>query len=167
MMIKREWATPLTAGAFLLLAVTGLLMFFHADSGLNKVAHEWLSWVLVAGVALHVTANFKAFQNHLKARRGQMLIGLFALILAGSFLSVGGKDEPPFMAPIRALTQAPVSALAQVAQVSPEEFRARMQGAGLNATSDQQTIAELVAGREQQMRVLGQLLAPASAAGRP
>lgn len=167
MMIKREWATPLTAGAFLLLAVTGLLMFFHADSGLNKVAHEWLSWALIAGVTVHVTANFKAFQNHLKARRGQLLIGLFALILAGSFLSLGGKDEPPFVAPIQALAHAPVSALAPVAQVPPEEFQARLQKAGLSTMSERQTIAEWVAGREQQMRILGQLLAPSPTPEKP
>lgn len=39
-MTYREWATPLTIGSFLLIAVTGVLMFFHLDSGLNKLAHE-------------------------------------------------------------------------------------------------------------------------------
>ena len=36
-------------GAFTLSAVTGVLMFFHLDSGLNKAAHEWLSWAMVGG----------------------------------------------------------------------------------------------------------------------
>ena len=54
MSIKREWATPITIGAFLLSAVTGVLLFFHLDSGLNKLAHEWLSWVLLAAVAFDV-----------------------------------------------------------------------------------------------------------------
>lgn len=44
MTISRNWATPLTIGSFLLMAVTGLLMFFHLDTGLNKAAHEWLGW---------------------------------------------------------------------------------------------------------------------------
>ena len=42
MKLSRDWATPLTAGAFIVLAVTGLLMFFHLDRGLNHLAHEWL-----------------------------------------------------------------------------------------------------------------------------
>lgn len=37
----RKWATPLTIGSFLLMGVTGILMFFHLDIGLNKLAHEW------------------------------------------------------------------------------------------------------------------------------
>jgi hypothetical protein len=40
MTIQREWVTPIAAGAFLISAVTGVLIFFHVDSGLNKVAHE-------------------------------------------------------------------------------------------------------------------------------
>jgi hypothetical protein len=66
---QREWVTPIAAGAFLLSAVTGVLIFFHVDSGLNKVVHEWLGWVLLGGVALHVIANFSGFRRHLGARR--------------------------------------------------------------------------------------------------
>jgi hypothetical protein len=48
MKISTNWATPLTIGTFTLMAVTGMLMFFHADIGLNKTAHEWLGWVMIA-----------------------------------------------------------------------------------------------------------------------
>ena len=43
MKVSRDWATPVTIGSFGLMAITGLLMFFHLDSGLNKTAHEWLA----------------------------------------------------------------------------------------------------------------------------
>lgn len=36
----RTWATPLTVGAFLLMAATGVLMFFGYDRGLTAVVHE-------------------------------------------------------------------------------------------------------------------------------
>lgn len=111
--IKRDWATPLTAGAFVLLATTGVLMFFHADSGRNKLAHEWLSWVLLAGVALHVTANFKAFTNHLRGRKARVLIGVFVTVLIGSFLPLGTKQrgEPPFTISVHALAKTPLTTL--------------------------------------------------------
>ena len=31
MNIRREWMTPITAGTFMLSAVTGVLIFFHSD----------------------------------------------------------------------------------------------------------------------------------------
>lgn len=60
MTIRCERVTPITAGAFLLSAVTGMLIFFHADSGAKKFVHEWLSWVLLAGAGLHVAVNLPA-----------------------------------------------------------------------------------------------------------
>lgn len=162
MTVQREWVTPVAAGAFLLSAVTGVLIFFHVDSGLNKVAHEWLSWVLLAGVALHLVANFGAFKRHLGGRRGQALMGAFALVLALSFFGPGEADEPPFAAPVRALAQAPLTTLAEVARVSPDEMRARLAQAGVPAGSDAQSLHELVGpDLRRQTRVLGTVLVAA------
>jgi cytochrome b561 len=63
-MTYREWATPLTIGSFLVIAVTGVLMFFHLDSGLNKLAHEWLAWAMLAAVGLHAAVHFKSFSRY-------------------------------------------------------------------------------------------------------
>ena len=87
--------------------VTGVLMFFHLDSGLNKLAHEWLSWAMVVGVALHVLLNLPAFKRYLGQKLALGVMGVFALVLALSFFSpAGAKKEPPFGAPIHALAKA-------------------------------------------------------------
>lgn len=163
MNIERSWVTPITAGAFLLSAVTGVLIFFHIDSGANKFVHEWLSWVLLGGALLHTTVNFGGLKAHLKTRRGQVLVGLFVVVLALSFIPLGGgRSEPPFAAPMRALGEAPLATLAQVARVTPDELRTRLSKAGVSATSDDQTLAQLVgADMRRQVRVLGQVLKPA------
>ena len=162
MTIQRNWVTPLAAGAFLLSAVTGVLMFFHIDTGLNKLAHEWLSWVLLGGVALHVTANFDGLKRHLGARRGQLLVGAFALVLLFSFVGTGEKDEPPYAPPIRALAAAPMTTLAQVARLTPEQLRERLTQAGVQPTSDQQTLGELVGSdMRKQVHVLRALFSAA------
>lgn len=145
MNLSRDWVTPVTIGSFLLAAVTGVLMFFHIDTGLNKTAHEWLSWVLLAGVALHVTTNVLSFKRHLSGTRGRLLVGLFALVLGLSFLPLGGEGgEPPYVPPLRALGQAPLSVLGQVAKLSPEELNARLAKAGFTVRDDQQTLSDLV-----------------------
>jgi len=45
----REWATPVTIGAFGLIALTGVMLFFKVQYGMVKPVHEWLSWLLVIG----------------------------------------------------------------------------------------------------------------------
>lgn len=161
MTVPRHWATPLTIGAFLLMAVTGLLMFFHLDQGLNKVAHEWLGWAMVVAVVLHVIPNWPAFKRHLTQPTGRALIGVFVLLLALSFVNLGGSagQEPGFAPPVRAMAQAPLSALAPVLKLSPDQLRERLAAAGIASQSDAQTLAELVGpDLRRQITVLGGLV---------
>ena len=144
----RPWITPVVIGAFLLSAVTGVLMFFHLDSGLNKTAHEWLSWAMVIGVTLHVLLNMPAFKRYFNQNTGRTIMGAFAIVLALSFIPAGGSggSEPGFAPPVRALAKAPITVLAQVAGTSTEDMKAKLQAAGLTVTSDQQSVADLVGG---------------------
>jgi hypothetical protein len=161
MKVQRSWVTPITAGAFLLSGVTGILIFFHLESGTGKFMHEWLGWVLLGGAALHVIANYTGLKSHLASLRGQLLVGIFAVALLVSFIPVGGgQDEPPFIPPIRALSQAPLTTLAQVAKVTPEQMREKMMKEGLQPTSDQQSLSDLVgADTGKQMHLLARILA--------
>lgn len=161
MTIQREWATPLAAGAFGLLAITGVLMFFDLDSGLNKTAHEWLSWVLLAGVGLHLTSNFMAFKRYLRMPRPRAVLAGFALLLGLSFLPLGGGgDEPPYVAPLARLAAAPLPVLAAVAGTSPAEMVQRLATAGLPGATGSSSVLQLAGpDRKAQIRVLGLVLA--------
>lgn len=83
-----------------------------------------MSWVLLGSVGLHIVANFRGFKHHLGTRCGQLLIGAFA-------------------APVRALAEAPLAILAEVARLTPGELQERLSAAGLEASSDRQSLSEL------------------------
>lgn len=127
MKINREWATPLTAGAFTLMAVTGVLMFFHLDRGLNHDAHEWMGWAMLVGVGAHVTANFSNFKKHLNTKTGRSIIASCLLVLGLSFISPPQEDRGPGWAPpVVALGKMQLAKLALVAQMSEDEVRIRL-----------------------------------------
>jgi len=141
----RPWITPLVIGSFLLLSVTGVLMFFHLDTGVNKTAHQWLSWAMVGGVALHVALNFPAFKRYFSQRAARWVIAFFVILLALSFVPLkGAKKAPGYASSVRALAQTPITTLAQVADTSPEEMRNRLEDAGLSPTSNNQSISDLM-----------------------
>ena len=144
MKLSRDWFTPLTTGAFVLLAVTGVLLFFHLDMGLNKVAHEWLSWVLLVAAAGHVATNFGALKRHLAGTRGRAIIGAFALLLGLSFVPLGGNAEPPFAGVVHALARAPLPVVAQVAGVSEPVLHKRLLAAGVGVEDSQGSIEAAV-----------------------
>ena len=158
---QRPWITPLVVGIFLLMSVTGLLMFFHLDSGLNKTAHEWVGWGMVVAVGLHITLNWPAFKRYFTQTTGRWVMALCAAILVLSFVPLGGAGggKPPFMAPVQALANAPLSVLAQVAGVTPAELRTKLANAGVTAQSDSQSIKDLVGSDfGDQMQILGKVL---------
>ena len=89
----RAWVTPITIGSFLLLGVTGLLMFFKVRGGLIVVAHEWLSPIFVVGACLHIWLNWGAVRANLSRARGIIIVGLFAALLAFSVAPLKEVDE--------------------------------------------------------------------------
>ena len=88
--ITRKWVTPFTTGAFFLSAVTGILLFFKVHYGLIKWSHEWLSWLLVIGVVLHIGLNYRPLIRTLVRPVGKAILVLFALLLLLSFLPIEG-----------------------------------------------------------------------------
>lgn len=158
--VSRDWATPLTIGAFGLMAATGLLMFFHADRGLNKLAHEWLGWVMVGGVGLHAWVNWAAFRRHLAGRTGRVIVGVSVLAFAASFGSMPGGEQrgasPPMLA-LRAVLQAPLRDLAPLAGRSAEALQAELQAGGIEVSLDQPLHQVTAGDREREARALNVL----------
>lgn len=142
---QRPWITPLLIGTFALMAVTGSLMFFHLDTGLNKAAHEWLGWAMVAAVLLHLLLNVNAFKRYFTQTTGRWVMLACAAVLALSFVPLGNSGgKPPFVRPMQALANAPLSTVAQVAGISTTELRAKLGRAGVVSQRDTQTVNELV-----------------------
>jgi hypothetical protein len=74
----------------------------------------------------------------------------------------GQRREPPFMASVHALAEAPLGTLAQVAGLPPEILAGRLAQAGLLPNSDHQSLADLIGtDGERQMHMLADLLVPA------
>jgi len=139
----RWWATPLTIGAFLLMAITGILMFFEQDRGLIVVVHQWSSWLLVIGAVGHIVANFRPLKNHLKSGWGTVSVAAFGAILVASWFSWGLVTGPQLKRPIeQALVDAPLSVLARMNHVDPSALVAKLSAHGIDADSEQ-SIGEL------------------------
>jgi hypothetical protein len=159
MKVSREWATPVTIGGFALMAVTGVLMFFHQDTGLNKLAHEWLGFVFVIGVALHAVVNWGAFKRYfVSSAAGRAVIAGFAALLLASFIPLaGGKGAPPPVLAMNAVVQAPLAAVAPLTGRPVETLVAQLRRAGFAVSGADAAIASVAPGREAQGRAMALL----------
>ena len=134
----RTWSTPLTIGSFILMAVTGVLMFFDVVPGYLAFAHEWFSWFFLVGAGGHIAVNFRPLVRHLQSNWGRANVAIFAIILVVSTFSFGRITAPQLKWPIsNALIEAPLSALADVTRTDPVELLAKLKTHGVTATPDQ------------------------------
>lgn len=164
MTLSSEWATPLTIGAFVLMTVTGVLMFFHLDTGFNKLAHEWLSWLMVGGVALHAAVNWLAFKRHLLGNRiGQVIVAMAVLLTAASFAPNGNEKRggnPPMLT-LRAVMAASVKDVAPLTGRPLQTVLAELNAAGFAAQPDTRLDDLAQHSRDREATILNIIFPPA------
>ena len=102
----RRWATPLTIASFLIMGVTGTLMFFHLETTLGKVVHEWAGWAMLVGVGAHLALNWRPFTTYLKRPLAMGIMGVGTALLVMTFLPLGPEGGNPMMAVVQAVEQA-------------------------------------------------------------
>ena len=144
------------------MGVTGILMFFHWDTGLNKTVHEWLGWAMVVAVALHVMVNLQGFKNMFRTTLGKGILGLFTLILALSFFNLGGGEGnggTPFKNSVNLLSNASITELSQISHIDEQILLTRLQQAGVNSATAQSSVKQLVGDDlGKQMQTLNSIL---------
>ncbi|MGG7565437.1 DUF4405 domain-containing protein [Rhodovulum sp. DZ06] len=145
----RRWATPVTIASFAMMAVTGVLMFFHAETTLNKVIHEYASWIFVIGAGLHVVVNWRAFTVHFRRWPARISAGLLGALLVVSFLPIGpnaAAGPRADRAAIGAMVGAPLSAVARLTGEDEAALVGRMRQAGYDGAGPNSTIRGLSGG---------------------
>lgn len=63
---NRAYVTPFIALVFVVVALSGLLMFFHLLDGYTEVVHEILGLAFVLFASLHIFINWASLRTHFK-----------------------------------------------------------------------------------------------------
>jgi len=153
----KSWATPLAIGSFIILAVTGLLMFFKIEGGYIKPVHEWLSWLMVAGVVLHTVANWKAFLSYFSKIPAVSIIsvGIVVTVLA-VFMPASREGGNPKMKMMKAIESARLETVAELAGKESEEIVTTLEKKGISVSDPSMTIRQIAKqNQKKEMEVLG------------
>lgn len=153
----KSWATPLAIGSFIILAVTGLLMFFKLEGGYIKPVHEWLSWLMVAGVVLHTVANWKAFLSYFSKIPAVSIISVAVVVTAlAVFMPASREGGNPKMKMMKAIESARLETVAELAGKEREEIVTTLEKKGISVSDPSMTIRQIAkANQKKEMEVLG------------
>ncbi len=65
---QKTWLSPVIAGAFLVVSVTGILLFFHVKSGIVMELHKWVGFLFIGFGIWHLILHLKTFWSYLSKR---------------------------------------------------------------------------------------------------
>ena len=89
--LRKTWISPFVAVAFAVIAVTGLLLFFHVKNGSIMALHEWFGWLFVIAGAVHLLLNLRPLLAYLKQPAALVSLGVGLVLVA--FLWFGGASH--------------------------------------------------------------------------
>lgn len=159
--VSRSWVTPTVAALFVVMAVTGVAMFFHVSTPLGVGVHEWLGWVFVVGIGAHIITNWQTARAHASHKRNQIALGL-AVVVTGVILSpLFATDVSPRRAmrgALAAITAAPLRELGPITGRDTDAIVQSLRDAGYTEASAEHTIDQLVGDdRDARLRVVQDL----------
>jgi uncharacterized membrane protein len=90
----RNVATPFVAVTFLVIGITGVLLYFHLFESSVKELHENLGMVFVAVALLHLFVHYKSMSNYF-TKKAFIIITALTLIISAVFIYEGASQKGP------------------------------------------------------------------------
>lgn len=90
-LLNRTWLSPFVTVAFAVIAVTGVMLFFHIKNGPIMALHEWFGWLFVIAGSVHLLLNLRPLLAYLKQPAALISLGVGLALVA--FLWFGGAQH--------------------------------------------------------------------------
>ncbi|MGD9653662.1 MAG: DUF4405 domain-containing protein [Sulfuricurvum sp.] len=127
---KRDVATSFTAVAFTIIAVTGVMMYFHLLDAYTKKLHENLGLFFVAAALLHMYANWGGMKNYFRKSLFHIAIALGTVVSLGFILTAEtGKNPKNYV--INSVLNAPIESSFVLFDKDTQKLRAKLDKAGI------------------------------------
>jgi hypothetical protein len=154
----RKWSTPLIIGSGLVVALSGVLMFFGVHNPI-EIAHEWVGLLFAIAIGLHVLNHWEGFKKYFSQPMALSLVGSVALMSSAFiFLSLTEAGGSPMMNIVKSIESSPVEEVAPLLNESTQSVVSRMEAAGLSVENSASTIVEIANVNNREPRALMKLL---------
>lgn len=131
MKLNRNYVTPFISLVFLVVGLSGLLMFFHLFDGYTEVVHEILGVFFIICAIFHIILNWKALRIHFK--RGVFIPALLGVLAISVTLIVGESIYPPVdTIIINRMIKAPINDAFKALDVDYSEASKRLETNGIS-----------------------------------
>ncbi|MCV6589537.1 MAG: DUF4405 domain-containing protein [Marinobacterium sp.] len=139
----RPWSTPLTIASALVVAISGVIMFFHLGDSLVKGAHEWIGMLFVIAMVLHILQHWPAFRRYFAQRKGVIVISAVLLASTGFVAaSALSTSKHPAHLVVDTVLSLPLEKVAVINDITTAQLQQQLDTAGISADNND-TLAAL------------------------
>lgn len=142
MKIKREIVTPYLLFIFLIVSLSGILMFFHLLDDYTAVVHEFLGITFAVFAILHIVTNWKSILNY-SNKRLLAIPSVVIFIIAITFMTIGKLKGNLERELLEKLMQSPVADSFKVLNVDYQQAKSRLYQQNIIVENSQESIAEI------------------------
>lgn len=139
----RIWSTPLTIGAGMFVAITGLLMCFVTERPF-KFAHELLSTGFAVAIVFHVLSHWRSFKRYFFRRSAVSVVVLawsigIGLVVTSAILNTGEAEEII----VARMDNTPIALLAPIVGMEVGELLDRLGDDGFAVRDPEMSVRQL------------------------
>lgn len=120
MKIKRNIVTPYITFSFIVIALSGILMFFHVFDGYTEVLHEIIGLMFVIFSILHIVVNWKSLKSHFK-KKAFIVSFILTLLLSTGIIIIGNGHGEHKRFIMQKLTEADIVNTCEILQIDYQE----------------------------------------------
>lgn len=130
-------ATSLTAVAFLIVGITGLMLFLHIGKSYAKELHELLGIGFTIFAIAHIIFNWTLMKRYFSNKL--FYISLLPVVVFSLFISMDSSTSSinPKDMLIKSTLNAPLQASLSVLQIEPQEAMQLIENAGLSTSGSE------------------------------
>lgn len=140
-MINRKPATSLTIGLFIIMSISGLLIFFEFGTGGIRATHEWTSIAFTIAALMHILVHQKPFTRYFKERTVAYIL---VACMAGGLLYVQSRNDLyAAEETYQQVIHSELSALTPLLGEDISSLKQKLRDMGLTVTDPNQSIYEL------------------------
>ena len=155
-MLKRDYITPFISLTFLVVGLSGTLMFFHLFDGYTEVMHECLGIFFMVCAICHIVLNWQGLRAHFK--RGVFIPAAFGITVVAITFIIFQQLYPPIdLVLFNRIIKAPLDEAFKALNVDYSAARERLEEKGISISgaktiediwtkndSDAETVIDLI-----------------------
>ncbi len=123
--IIRDLATSLTTLVFLIIGITGVMMYFHILDKYTKSMHEILGLFFVVVVLMHIYVNFKPMKNYFR-KKVFLLSSIILIAVSGTFVLNVEEGKNPKHILVDAILQTPLTQSLSILQTNIQDAKIKL-----------------------------------------